>query len=61
MTVETRRAQCPYCLEILTVNPSAQVGHRFPKHRGHGRLRCAGWGLPVQANDYVSEEEEGAA
>lgn len=54
---ETRRAQCPYCLEILTVDQVTSID-RFPKHRGHGRLRCAGWGLPVQVHDCVAEEEQ---
>ena len=55
---EPRRARCPHCLEILDPALLPLTGlHRFPDHRGHGGLRCAGWGLPIVEANYITEEE----
>jgi hypothetical protein len=52
---ESRQARCPYCRSILDPVFVEPYLYRFPDHRGHGGMRCAGWWLPVVERDYVTE------
>lgn len=59
MNPEPRQARCPYCLEILAAEFVEPHFYRFPVHRGHARMLCAGRRLPIVENDYVAEEVAG--